>query len=222
MGILMLLREPNVIKMLVPCTLIQRSLVHDGLDMADISEEPLDVIRMFLDVNPNKYVECHTPLMFDQGPVFLSSYRINIGPQIHVSRFFPLDLMEAVPQLANPMIAPSHGAEVEAGFVAPVGVTNWPGSSATLAAAEQLAVGCSDSFPDRVSRNCLCCSSLVAVNAASGEPMLGSSRELSSSFTCQAGDFRERLDLAAGGSSGLAFGVTRLDWAFGILHMTIV
>ena len=52
MGILTLLPEPNVIKIPVLCTIIQRSLDHDDLDMAAISEESLDVIRMFLDVNP--------------------------------------------------------------------------------------------------------------------------------------------------------------------------
>ena len=82
--------------------------------------------------------------------------------------------------------------EVGAGFLAPVGVMDWPGSSASLAAMEQLAVGCSDPHPHhpyhphpiRASRNCRW--------------------------------------LGAGVSSGLAFGVTRFDWAIGILQMTIV
>ena len=73
MGILTLLPEPNIIKIPVPSPLIQRSPTHDGLNIADISEEPLDVIRMFRDVNLNKRVECHTPLIFGQGPAFLSS-----------------------------------------------------------------------------------------------------------------------------------------------------
>ena len=72
MDMLALLPKPNIIQIPVPVPLIQRSLVHDGLNMADIIEEPLEAIRMLLDVNPNEYVECHTPLIFGQGPTFLS------------------------------------------------------------------------------------------------------------------------------------------------------
>ena len=75
--------------------------------------------------------------------------------------------------------------------MAPVGITHWPDSSASLAAVVQLAHSCSAhpgcSFPDRVSRNCFCCSSMVAVNAASVEPMLGSSPVSSPSCAYRAG-----------------------------------
>ena len=78
MGILTLLPEPNIIEIPVPSTLIQRPLIHDGLDLAGIGEEPLNIIRMFLDVNPHKDIECHTPFVSCQGPAFLCCYGIYV------------------------------------------------------------------------------------------------------------------------------------------------
>ena len=127
-----------------------------------------------------------------------------------------------------PVLVPGYwwvvADEVEAGFVAPVGVMHWPDTSASVVV--QLGDGCSTlpgcSFPERASRNRFCCSSMVAMNAASVKPMLGSSPASSPLCAYRAGCLCECLGLGAGGSLGSACGVTRFDLAFGILQMTIV